>query len=136
MAQVVRSADSMARHDEQAVPRSTSGRWEVVVADDDRGYTERRLTALDVRAEHRVLGALSAEDLAGIPLLPEERPLKRYNEYLDLHDPGRANFLAEGNEIVRPGQRIVDRKTVSKAIWDDLIGACEDVTGRRRRRTA
>ena len=126
----------MAKYDEQPVPRGTSGRWEVVLADDEREHMERRLTALDVKAEHRILQDLSDEDLAGIALLPEERPLKRYAEYLDLHDPGRANFLAEGSEIVRPGQRIVDRKTVSKAIWDDLILACEDVTGRRRKRTA
>ena len=126
----------VAKYDETPVPRGPSGRWEVVLAEDDRERMERRLTALDVRAEHRILQDLSDEDLAGIALLPEERPLKRYAEYLDLHDPGRANFLAEGNEIVRPGQRIVDRKTVSKAIWDDLIRGCEDVTGRRRKRTA
>ena len=126
----------MAKYDEAPVPRGPSGRWEVVLADDERERTERRLTALDVKAEHRILHDLSDEDLAGIPLLPEERPLKRYNEYLDLHDPGRANFLAEGSEVVRPGQRIVARKTVSKAIWDDLVRACGEVTGRYRRRTA
>ena len=83
-----------------------------------------------------LLQDLTAEDLSGIPLLPEERPLKRYSEYLDLHDPGRANFLAEGNESVRPGQRLVARKTVSKEIWEDLRSACDEVVGRRRRRTA
>ena len=126
----------MATYDEKPIPRGTSGRWEIVLADDERGRSERRLTALDVKAEHRVIQDFSDEDLAAIPLLPEERPLKRYSEYLDLHDPGRANVLAEGSEVVRPGQRIVARKTVSKAVWDDLIAACEDVTGRRRRRTA
>ena len=123
----------MASYDEKPVPRGTSGRWEIVLADDERGRSERVLSALDVRAEHRILQDLSDEDLAGIPLLPEERPLKRYSEYLDLHDPGRADFLAEGNEIVRPGQRIVARKTVSKGSWDDLVAACDEVTGRRRR---
>lgn len=126
----------MAKYDEQPVPRGTSGRWEVVLADDQPAHMERRLSALDVKAEHRVLHDLGDEDLAAVPLLPEGRPLKRYAEYLDLHDPGRANFLAEGSEVVRPGQRIVARKTVSKAIWDDLRAACDEVVGRRRRRTA
>jgi len=126
----------MAKYETTPAPKATSGRWEVVHAEDERAYMERRLTALDVRSEHRILQGLSQEDLAGMPLVPEGQSLKRYTEYLDLHDPGRANFLAEGNESVRPGQRLVARKTVSKAIWDDLTGACDDVIGRRRRRTA
>jgi hypothetical protein len=127
----------MARYDQMRVPRGPSGRWEVVLADEEE---ERRpaesQTASDVRHEHRVLQALSEEDLAHIPLLNEGDALKRYGEYIDLHDPGRANFLAEGGERVRPGQRIVARTAVSRAIWEDLKAACDDVVGRRRRRTA
>lgn len=115
---------------------ATSGRWEVVLADDRTGYVERRLTALDVRNEHRILHGLSDDDLAGMPLVPEGRTLDRYAEYLDLHDPGRANFLAEGLEVVGPGQRIAARTSVSKEIWDDLRAACDEVLGRRSRRTA
>jgi len=126
----------MAKPETTLAPKATSGQWEVVHAEDERAYMERRLTALDVRSEHRILQGLSQEDLAGMPLVPEGQSLKRYTEYLDLHDPGRANFLAEGNESVRPGQRLVARKTVSKEIWEDLRSACDEVVGRRARRTA
>lgn len=126
----------MAKYDEAPVPRGTSGRWEVVLADEEHDHGQRRLTALDVKGEHRILQELSDEDLAGIPLLLEESELRRYAEYLDLHDPARANFLAEGHESVRPGQRIVARKSVSKAVWEDLIDACDRITGRRARRSA
>ena len=126
----------MVKIDAPPAPKVPSGRWEVVHAEDARAYMERRLTGLDVRSEHRILQGLSPEDLAGMPLVPEGQSLKRYTEYLDLHDPGRANFLAEGNESVRPGQRLVARKTVSREIWDDLRAACDEVVGRRGRRTA
>lgn len=126
----------MAKLDTPTAPKAPSGRWEVVHAEDARAYMERRLSGLDVRSEHRILQGLSEEDLAGMPLVPEGQTLRRYAEYLDLHDPGRANFLAEGNESVRPGQRLVARKTVSKQIWDDLRAACDEVVGRRARRTA
>src|SRR5687768_15446214 len=55
MARRVRSASTVAKYDEAPVPRGTSGRWEVVLADDEREHVERRLTALDVKAEHRIL---------------------------------------------------------------------------------
>lgn len=126
----------MAKPDTPTAPKAPSGRWEVVHAEDARAYMERRLTALDVRADHRILQGLSEEDLVGMPLVPEGQSLTRYAEYLDLHDPGRANFLAEGNERVRPGQRLVARKSVSKELWDDLRTACDTVVGRRTRRTA
>ncbi|HET8567942.1 MAG TPA: hypothetical protein VFM93_03020 [Candidatus Limnocylindria bacterium] len=127
----------MPRYDETPVPRGTSGRWEVVLADEEPGREPARsLTALDVRSDHRILQDLAEDDLAAIPLVAEGTQLKRYGEYLDLHDPGRANFLAEGTEVVRPGQRIVARSSVSKGIWTDLLEATDAVTGRRRRRTA
>lgn len=126
----------MAKLEAPTAPKAPSGRWEVVHAEDARAYMERRLTGLDVRSEHRILQGLSEEDLTGMPLVPEGQTLRRYAEYLDLHDPGRANFLAEGNESVRPGQRLVARKTVSKEIWDDLRSACDEIVGRRARRTA
>ena len=127
----------MPRYDERPVPRGPSGRWEVVLADEEPGREDARsLTALDVRGDHRILSELSEEDLAAIPLLAPGTALRRFGEYLDLHDPGRANFLAEGTEVVRPGQRMVARTSVSKAIWVDLLAATDTVTGRRRRRTA
>ena len=51
--------------------------------------------------------------------------------YLDLHDPARADFVAEGEEVVEPGQHIVARKAVSATLWEELRRACDAVLGRR-----
>lgn len=128
----------MARYDQRRVPRGTSRRWEVVLADD--GTKERpeapRLSARDVRAQHRVLQDFSEAELAQIPLLAEGDRLVRFKEYLDLHNPARANFRAEGTEAVRPGQRIVARSDIAPAIWERLIASAADIVGWRKRRTA
>ncbi|HUG56065.1 MAG TPA: hypothetical protein VMJ92_03230 [Candidatus Limnocylindrales bacterium] len=63
--------------------------------------------------------------------------------------PGMAryDFLAEGAEIVRPGQRLVSRTAVSREVWDrdcapsmppfalasvGLRAACAEVVGHRK----
>jgi hypothetical protein len=122
----------MAKYDETKVPRGTSRRWEVLIADEDapRGSEERR-TALDVRAEHRVLLSFADSDLGAMPLVPEGRPLVRRAWYLDLHDPARADFMASGDEIVEPGQHVVARNEVPAELWDELRQACDSVLGRR-----
>lgn len=121
---------------DERVPRGVSRRWEVVVADDDRQHEARSLRALDVRAQHRILQAMSEEDLAAIPLLPQGEHLARFKAHLDLHDPARADFIAEGTEVVKPGQRIVRRADVAPETWDRLIEAAHDVVGWKRRRIA
>ncbi|MGH2379047.1 MAG: hypothetical protein ACRDGT_11290 [Candidatus Limnocylindria bacterium] len=127
----------MPRYDESPVPRGTSRRWEVILADEeDAGRNAPQMRALDVRAQHRILQDLSDDELARVPLLREGERLGRYKEYLDLHDPGRANFLAEGSEDVKPGQRIVAKASVPRDIWERLIEASHDVVGWRRRRSA
>ncbi len=123
-------------YDDQRVPRGTSRRWEVILAEEPRREDGPRLRALDVRAHHRILQAMSEDDLARIPLLAEGERLARYKEHLDLHDPARANFIAEGSEVVKPGQRIVAKADVPRDLWDRLIEAAHDVVGWRRRRTA
>jgi hypothetical protein len=91
---------------------------------------ERR-TAQDVRAEHRVLRSFPDADLAAMPLVPEGFRLVRGGWYLDLHDPGRADFRATGDEIVEPGQHMLARKEVSGELWEGLGQACDGVLGRR-----
>src|SRR3989442_401608 len=66
-------------------------------------------TALDVRADHRVLQSFSDSELEAMPLLGEGEALARRGQYLDLHDPARAGFVAEGDEVVEPGQHVVAR---------------------------
>jgi len=127
----------MAKYDEVRVPRGTSRRWEVLMSDDEsRGAAARPLriaerTALDVRAEHRVLQGFSDSELRAMPLLGEAEELARRGQYLDLHDPARAGFVAEGDEVVEPGQHVIARNEVRGELWDELQRACDGVLGRR-----
>ena len=104
----------MAKYDEAPVPRG-----------------EERRTAFDVRRDHRVLHELGGHLLRQIPLVPAGARLSRRGEYLDLHDPARADFRALGDESVRPGQRVVARAEVSDEAWRALLVACDHVLGRR-----
>ena len=101
----------------------------------DRRHGPRR-TADEVQAEHRVLHEMPGALLREIPLLEQGTRLERRREYLDLHDPARADFRAEGTELVKPGQRIVARADVSDACWEELRGACDRVARRRPLRRA
>jgi hypothetical protein len=123
----------VAKYDEAPVPRGTSHRWEVLMAADSNAERPRgeRRTALDVRRDHRVLLELHADLLGRIPLVSAGAKLSRRGEYLDLHDPGRADFRALGDEVVRPGQRVVARSEVSGEAWRQLLDACDHVVGRR-----
>jgi hypothetical protein len=126
-------ASNVAKYDEAPVPRGTSHRWEVVMAADEPPELPRRQrrTAFEVRHEHRVLHDLGLELLRHIPLVPDGSQLSRRAEYLDLHDPARADFRALGDEIVRPGQRLVARSEVSAQSWRELLFAADRVVGRR-----
>ena len=103
------------------------------MAGDEPGERPRheRRSALEVRHDHRVLHEFGTEALRQIPLVPEGTGLSRRGEYLDLHDPARADFRAIGDETVRPGQRLVARSEVSPDTWQRLIAACDHVLGRR-----
>jgi len=122
----------MAGYDDVKVPRGTSRRWEVLISDGEETERppSRRRTAFDVQGEHRVLHGLSETLLREIPLLDQGTRLERRREYLDLHDPARADFRAEGFETVKPGQRIVARSDVSDVAWAELRAACDVVVRR------
>ena len=109
-------------------------RWDIVLANDEaeRPSSGPRRTAFDVRGEHRVLAGFSDEELAALALVPEGTGLRRYGLYLDLHDPGRAEFLADGAQTVKPGQRLVAREGTDERLWTALQQACGNVVGRRR----
>ena len=126
----------MAGYADRRVPRGTSRRWEVILADDERKAHSPRLRAIDVRADHRILQLLHDDDLRSIPLMAEGETLRRYKPYLDLHDPARADFLAEGTEVVKPGQRIVAKAEVVPELWTALVAAAHEVVGWRSRRSA
>lgn len=133
LARAVPHANDVAKYDEAPVPRGTSHRWEVLISADEREELPRqkRRSALEVRHEHRVLHDFGTEALRRMPLVPEGASLSRRAEYLDLHDPARADFRALGDEIVRPSQRVVARSEVSPEVWGRLIEACDHVLGRR-----
>jgi len=92
--------------------------------------------AIDVQRDHRVLQEIPAGLLRDVPLLDQGTPLQRLREYLDLHDPARAGFRAEGSEIVKPGPRIVARAEVSEEAWAELGDACDRLVRRRPLRPA
>ncbi len=95
-------ATAVARYDERPVPRGTSRRWEVLMSESDRERPAApRRMASEVQTEHRVLHDIPIERLQEIPLLVEGTQLLRLREYIDLHDPARADFRAEGGEIVK-----------------------------------
>jgi hypothetical protein len=122
----------MAKYDENPVPRGTSRRWEVLMSDEERERAPaRRRHAIDVQHEHRVLRELPESLLRDVPLLDEGTSLERRHEYLDLHDPARADFRAEGGEVVKPGQRVVARADVGDEAWGELRAACDRVVRRR-----
>ena len=100
------------------------------VDEHDAQPARERRTAFDVRNDHRVLRDLGADVLRQIPLVAAGARLLRHGEYLDLHDPARADFRALGDETVRPGQRIVARSEVSADAWRALLRACDRVLGR------
>ena len=133
LARPVPHASDVAKYDETPVPRGTSHRWEVLMAVDEHEEQPRseRRTALDVRHDHRVLQDMGVDLLRQIPLLSDGARLSRRGEYLDLHDPARADFRALGDEIVRPGQRVVARSDVPAEAWRALLIACDRVLGRR-----
>ena len=107
--------------------------WEIVVIDEDsdRATKAPQPCALDVRGDHRVLSGFSDHELAELALMPEGMPLRRYRLYLDLHDPGRAEFAAEGTEVVKPVQRLVARDGADPDVWSALRRACGYVTRRK-----
>ena len=106
------------------------------ISDEDEASVDRPteappLTALHVRGEHRVLSSFTTHDLGSLRLVPEGSPLVRYGWYVDLHDPGRAEFAADGGERVKPGQRLISRDGTDPELWDALRRACSHVAGRK-----
>ena len=103
------------------------------------GLNERecRRLSLDARLRHnleKIQSVLTGEvgDRPDLALVPEGTGLRRYGLYLDLHDPGRAEFLADGAQTVKPGQRLVAREGTDERLWTALQQACGNVVGRRR----
>ena len=50
--------------------------------------------------------------------------------YLDRHDPARAEFAAEGTELVKPGQRLLVRDAAGPEVWAALGEPGVSVGGR------
>ena len=121
-------------YDGRPVPRGTSHRWEVLMSEQDgeREPSRQHRIAADVAREHRVLHDLPEDLLKEMALLDQGTRLERRAWYLDLHDPARADFRAEGSEVVKPGQHLVARDAVSPVAWMELRAACDRLVRRRR----
>ncbi len=74
---------------------------------------------------------MPVELLREIPLVLEGASLVRRREYIELHDPPRADFRAETDQVARPGQRLVAREEVTDEARLELLDACDRVVGRR-----
>jgi hypothetical protein len=122
----------MAGYADSKVPRGTSRRWEVLMSDEERErQAGRRMMAIDVQADHRVLRETPEQFLRDVPLLEEGTTLTRRHEYMDFHDPARGDFRAEGTEVVKPGQRMVARDDCTEDAWRELREAADRVARRR-----
>ena len=107
------------------------------MSDEEHGpHVGRRMMAIDVQADHRVLREVPGRFLRDVPLLAEGTTLTRRQEYIDFHDPARGDFRAEGTEVVKPGQRMVARSDASEEAWRELREACDRVARRRPLRRA
>ena len=122
----------MAGYADSKVPRGSSRRWAVLMSDEERErHAGRRVMAIDVQADHRVLREVPEQFLRAVPLLTEGTTLVRRHEYMDFHDPARGDFRAEGTEVVKPGQRMVAREDCSEDAWRELRAGCDRVARRR-----
>ena len=125
----------MARYDLMRVPRGPTRKWEVVMEDEPERPIAR-MTAADVKHQHRLLRDIPAPELQSIPLLPTGAALERGARYVDLHDPARGEFTGGGHEHVRPGQRVISRGETPPEVWRAVLDAADRVLGRAPARRA
>jgi len=83
---------------------------------------ERPRTAFDAKEVHQWLRDFPDDQLQQIPLMPAGSRLEANATYVNLADPERRAFTAEGNEDVREGEYVVPKAEVDYELWNRLLG--------------
>lgn len=83
--------------------------------------------ASHVKKLTRNLDGFTKDELTQIPVLPDGARLKQGAVYVDLVDPERDPFTAEGNDVVPPGRAVVPKAETPYMYWNRLLGI-EDAT--------
>ncbi len=92
---------------------------------------ENPRTAYDVKAVHAALRDYQDDELKQIPILPAGARLEASATYINLSDPERGEFTAEGREEVAEGDFVVPKAEVDYQLWNRLIGVTDPArTGR------
>jgi hypothetical protein len=79
-------------------------------------------TAFDAKDVHAWLSEFPDDQLQRIPLMPPASRLEANATYVNLADPDRRSFTAEGNEDVGDGDSIVPKAEVDYELWNRLLG--------------
>jgi hypothetical protein len=79
-------------------------------------------TAFDAKPLHRWLSDFPDDELQQIPLMPAGSRMEANATYLNLNDPNRAEFTAEGKEDVGTDDYIVPKAEVPYELWNRLLG--------------
>ena len=79
-------------------------------------------TAHDIGDLRSVLRDFTAEELKGIPVLPEGSRLRQGATYIDLQTPDRQEFTATGNIEAGRDNWFVPKSEVDYQVWNRLIG--------------
>jgi hypothetical protein len=124
------------RYDATRVPRGPTRKWEIVIDHEDGGVAvgSAPRSAAEVKSEHRLLRDIPDRLLDGVALVAESARFERGERYLDLHDPARGEFAGDGHARVRPGRRVIARRSASPEMWLRLLDAADDILGRPRSR--
>lgn len=78
--------------------------------------------ASHVKKLTRNLEGFTKDELTQIPVLPDGARLEQGAVYVDLFDPERQPFTAEGNDVVQPGRAVVPKSETPYMYWNRLLG--------------
>lgn len=78
--------------------------------------------ASHVKKLTRNLEGFTHDELTQIPVLPDGARLQQGAVYVDLFDPERAAFTAEGNDRAPPGRALVPKSETPYMYWNRLLG--------------
>jgi hypothetical protein len=83
------------------------------------------LRAYDVKEIQRALRDMNDDELKALLVLPEGAWLKQGSTYVDLHDPQRREFTAQGNMVAGPDNWYVPKSETDYVLWNRLLGVTD-----------